>query len=188
MNYKFKVPCQTESLLNSFLFLSTFSVFLKSLNNYFFWWFAYKSLRSRFSVLINYTIQSSNHFSHPAVSWSRFSMVQVFQGPGFSGSRFLGSKFSGSRFYRVRVFQDPGFSGSRFFRVRVQGQGPGFRSSHAVGIDRKAFVKCSECSVSYDLSKKETVFINTISKSNSFIFIDFFIFIWNLHYITNHIS
>ena len=45
--------------------------------------------------------------------------VQVFQSPCFSGSRF----------FRVHVFQGPGFSGSRFFRIRVQGPGPGFRSS-----------------------------------------------------------
>ena len=39
------------SLLDLFLFLSTFSVFL---NDYFFIWLAYQSLFSRFSVLINY--------------------------------------------------------------------------------------------------------------------------------------
>ena len=38
-------------LLNLFLFLSLFSVFL---NNCFFRWLAYKSLLSRFLVLINY--------------------------------------------------------------------------------------------------------------------------------------
>ena len=36
--------------------------------------------------------------------------VQVFQSPGFSGSRF----------FRVQVFQGSGFSGHRVFRVRVQ--------------------------------------------------------------------
>ena len=34
-----------------------------------------------------------------------------------------------SRFFRVQVFQSPGFSGSRFFKVRLHNQGPGFRSS-----------------------------------------------------------
>ena len=34
--------------------------------------------------------------------------------------------FSGSRFFRIQVFQGPGFSGSG---SRVQGPGPGFRSS-----------------------------------------------------------
>ena len=48
-------------------------------------------------------------FPYPAVS-------HVFQGPGFSGSRF----------FRVQVIQDPGFSGSRFFRVNIF-QGPGFQ-------------------------------------------------------------
>ena len=43
-------------------------------------------------------------------------LFQVFQGPGFSGSRF----------FRVQVFQGRGFSRSAS-RVRVQGPGPGFR-------------------------------------------------------------
>ena len=89
------------SLLNSFLFLSRFFVSLKSLDNYFFRWFAYKSLLSRFSVLISYNMCSSNHFSistrFPCFSRSRFFMVQVFQGPGFQ------SPGPGSR---VRI-QDP---------------------------------------------------------------------------------
>ena len=97
------------SFLNSFLFLSRFSVSLKSLDNYFFRWFAYMSLLSRFSVLISYDMCSSNHFSISSrfrcFSRSRFFRVQVFQGPGFSGTRFLGS-------------------GSR-----VQDPGPGYRSS-----------------------------------------------------------
>ena len=84
------------SLLNSFLFLSRFSVSLKSLDNYFFRWFAYKSLLGRFSVLISYNMGSSNHF--------------------YISSRF--PCFTRSRFFRVQVF-----------RVRVQGLGPGFRSS-----------------------------------------------------------
>ena len=91
------------------LFLSRFSVSLKSLNNYFFRGFAYKSLLNRFSVLINYIMQSSIHFStsscFPRFSWSRFFWFQVFQGQSFSESRF----------YMVRCF-----SGSSFFRVRVQ--------------------------------------------------------------------
>ena len=94
------------SLLNSFLFLSRFSVSLKSLNNYFFRRFAYKSLLNRFSVLINYIMWSSNHFStsscFPRFSGSRFFGVQVFQGLGSSGSRF----------FMVQVFLGPGFSGS----------------------------------------------------------------------------
>ena len=87
-----------------------------------------KSLLSRFSVLVNYTMQSSNHFStsscFPRFLWSRFSgsmffraqcfRVQVFLGQGFSGSRF-----SDPRFFRVQVFRPQVF----------QGPGPGFRSS-----------------------------------------------------------
>ena len=98
------------SLLNSLLFLSRFFVSLKSLDNYFFRWFADKSLLSRLSVLISYNMWSYNHFSisscFPCFSGSRFFRVQVFQSPS-PGSGF-------------RV-QSPGpRSGSR---VRVQGQG-----------------------------------------------------------------
>ena len=85
------------SLLNSFLFLSRFSVSLKSLDNLK-RWFAYKSLLSRFSVLISYNMWSSNHFS----------ISSCFP------------CFLGSRFFKVRVH-------------RVQGPGPGFRSSHCYG-------------------------------------------------------
>ena len=101
------------SLLNSFLFSSRFSVSLKSLDNYFFRWFAYKSLLSRFSMLMSSNMCSSNHFSissrFPCFSRSRFFRVQVFQGPGFQGPGFQGPV--------------PGF------RVRVQGPGKGYRSS-----------------------------------------------------------
>ena len=86
------------SLLNSFLFLSRFSVSLKSLDNYFFRWFAYKSLLSKFSVLISYNMWSYNHFS----------ISNCFP------------CFSGSRFFRVRVQSPDPRSGSR---VRFQGQG-----------------------------------------------------------------
>ena len=46
-----------------------------------------------------------------------FFKVEVFQGPGFSGSRF----------FKVQVLQGPGFSRSKFFRVQVF-QGSGFQS------------------------------------------------------------
>ena len=116
------------SLLNSFLFLSRFSASLKSLDNYFFRWFAYRSLLSRLSVLISYNMWSYNHFSisscFPCFAGSRFFRVQVFQGPGFSESksrvRVQGPE-SGSK---IRV-QGPG-PGSR---VRIQVPCPGFRSS-----------------------------------------------------------
>ena len=71
------------SLFDSFLFLRRFSAFLKSLDNYFLRWFAYKSLLSRFSVLISYNMWSSNHFSissrFPCFSGSRCFRVQVFR-------------------------------------------------------------------------------------------------------------
>ena len=56
-------------LLNLLLFLSTFSVIL---NDYFFRWLVYKSMISRFLVLINYIMWSYN----------LFSASNVFQGPG----------------------------------------------------------------------------------------------------------
>ena len=92
-------------ITQSYLFIiSEFIFILKCLpNNYFFRWFAYKSLLSRFSVLISYNMWSSNHFS----------ISSCFP------------CFSGSRFFRVHVFQGPGSKSM----VRVQGPGPGFRSS-----------------------------------------------------------
>ena len=112
------------SLLNSFLYLSRFSVSLKSVDDYFFRWFAYKSLFSRSSVLISFNMWSSNHFSmsscFPCFSGSRFFRVKLFQGPGpGSGSRIQGP--------------GPG-SG-----VRFQGLGPGFRSSQKLYMCNETF-------------------------------------------------
>ena len=59
-------------------------------------------------------------------SRSRFFKVQIFQGPGFSGSRFFRVQL-----FRVRVqgpVQGPGFGS------RVQGPGPGYRSSPSVKV------------------------------------------------------
>ena len=110
-----------RSFISAFLIsmtvpLSTFSIFLKSFDNYFFGWLAYKSLLSRSSVLLNYTICSSNHFSassfFPRFSWSRILSILVFQGP-----RFLGYRFFRLRNFWIQVFQGSGFfgSGSRFW-------------------------------------------------------------------------
>ena len=64
--------------------------------------------------------------------------IHVFQGPSIIGSRFFqGPGFSGSRFFRVQVFLSLGFPGSRFFGVRVQGPGPGFRSSPQMEIEKQ---------------------------------------------------
>ena len=116
------------SPLNSFLFSSRFSVSLKSLANN--RWFPYKSLLSRFSVLISYNMWTSNHFSisscFPCFSESRLFRVRV-QGPRSRVQVFL-DPGPGSR---VRV-QDPG-PGSRF-RVRVQVQGPGSESRVRVQV------------------------------------------------------
>ena len=76
-------------------------------------------------MLINYTMWSSNLFCCIQLFPALF-IVQDFQGPDFSGSRFFwvpvfpSPGFSSSRFFWVQVFLGPGFSGSRIFRARVQ--------------------------------------------------------------------
>ena len=95
-------------LLNSFLFEGTFSVFLKKSQQLFF-------------QMTRKSLFSANKLYY--VVFLSFFYIQLF--PTFS----IVQVFSGSRFFRVQVFQGPGFLGSRFFRVRVQGFGPGFRSS-----------------------------------------------------------
>ena len=87
------------SLLNSFLF--TFSVFLKSLKNYFFRWLVQVFYWQIFRV---------NELYY--VVFQSFFCIRLFP-----------------TFFLVQVFQWPGFSVSRFYRVQVQGLGPGFRSS-----------------------------------------------------------
>ena len=71
------------NVLNFFLFISTFSVFL---NEHFFRWLVYKSLLSTFSLLTNYIMWSYNIFFCIQLLHMLF-MLLVFQGPG-SGSRF----------------------------------------------------------------------------------------------------
>ena len=68
MYYNLLHSLTSLSFLHSFLFLSTFSVFQKSLNNHFFRRLAWKSLLSRFSGFFG----------------SKLFIVQVFLGPGFS--------------------------------------------------------------------------------------------------------
>ena len=68
-------------------------------------------------MLINHTMWSSNLFFF-FLLFPAFFIVEVFQSPGFSGSRF----------FRVQVFQSTVFSGPRFFRVQIF-QGPGFSGS-----------------------------------------------------------
>ena len=107
---------------------------------------ACKSFISRFSVLINFTMWSSNRFFcnqlFPAFFRDGLFRVQVFLSQVFLSQVFLSSGFSGSRFFWVRffwvqVFQSPGSSGYRFFWVQffsgssffwVLGLDPGFRS------------------------------------------------------------
>ena len=83
-------------LLNLFLFLSTFSVFL---NDYFFRWLAYKFVFSRFSVLTNYILWSYNFFSvsscFSCFSWFRIFWVWVQGvGPGLRSSPTIVRIFS----------------------------------------------------------------------------------------------
>ena len=64
----------------------------------FFRWLAYKSLLSRFSVLINYVMWSDNLFSlsscFPCFSWSSLFAVRIFRFQVFQGlSPGSGSKF-----------------------------------------------------------------------------------------------
>ena len=59
-----------------------------------------------------------------------FFRVHIFQSPGFSGSSL----------FKVQVYQDTA-SGPRFFRVRVQGPGLGFRSSHKKGAKTSWWLK-----------------------------------------------
>ena len=76
-------------------------------------------LTSLFSANKWYYVVFLSYFLHPAVSHifhsPGFFKVQVFQSPGFSGSRF----------FRVQVFKGSGFLGSRSFRIWVQGPDPG---------------------------------------------------------------
>ena len=115
-NFSFLIVLETYQVYYTILFIVSEFIFIlkqifclpKSLNNYFFRRFVYKSLLNKFSVLVNYIMWSSNHFStssyFPSFSKSRFFSVQVFQGPGFSWSRF----------FWVQVFLGLGFSESMF--------------------------------------------------------------------------
>ena len=85
---KLIIPQSLLIAFEFFLFFLFFSHFLTSstnLDDYFFRWLAYKSLLSRFSLLINYIMSFSNLFSDssyfPCFSWSRVFRVQGFQGP-----------------------------------------------------------------------------------------------------------
>ena len=103
-----------------------------------------KSLLSRFSVLISYTMQSSNHFSTSSCF------------PRFLWSRFSGSRFFRVQYFRLQVFQGPGFqspsfSGSSFFRFRVQGPGPGFRSSPFKGAFHFCVIKSSRSQIFFKI-------------------------------------
>ena len=99
-------------IISEFIFiLSRFSISLKSLDNYFFRWFACKSRFSRFSVLISYNMWSSNHFS----------ISSCFP------------CFSGSRFFRVRA-QGLGLGSGTGSESRVWVQGLGFGSRVRVQV------------------------------------------------------
>ena len=133
---KFITQSYLFTLLNSFLFLSRFSVTLKSLDNYFFRRFAYKSFLSRFSVLISYNMCSSNHFSissrFPCFSRSSFFRVEVFQSPGFLGSRFFKVQVFRVQVFRIQVLGPGPWS-------RVQGPGPGSGSR----LQKQPFLRAS---------------------------------------------
>ena len=97
---------------------------MKSLQIRSFFWTAFSRIRTEYEEIREnvdqkkiriWTLFTQSIFI-PCFSWSMFFRVHVFQSTGFSGSRFS----------RVQDFLHPGFPGSR---VRVQGLGPGFRSS-----------------------------------------------------------
>ena len=54
-------------------------------------------------------------------------------------------------FFMVQVFLSPGFLGSRFFKVRVQGPGPGFRSSQ----DKQVYVTTKKLSEETEQNPRE---------------------------------
>ena len=91
-----------------FLFLSTFSVFQKGLNIYF---FSDDLFANLFNANKLYYVFFLSYFCIQL--FHTLIMVQVFQGPGFSESRF----------FRVQVFL-----------VQIQCLGPGFRSSFKKGV------------------------------------------------------
>ena len=99
--------------------LMAFNRLILSWKTYIDVWLAYKSFLSRFSMLINYAMWSSNLFCCIQL-FPSFFIVLDFQSPNFSWSRF----------FWVLVFLGPGFSRFRFFWVQVfQGSGPGTGST-----------------------------------------------------------
>ena len=105
---------------------------------------AYKSFLSRFSMLINYTMWSSNLFCCIQL-FPTFFIVQDFQ-----------------------ICQGLGFSESRFFRVWVQGLSPGFRSSQFFG--RCFLLNMSKQSVSY--KNNLTLFYVNLDRNQALNFIE----------------
>ena len=64
-----------------------------------------------------------------------FMIDQIFLSSYYKNNFLHKNAFQGPGFFRVQVFQGPGFSGSRFFRVQVfQDPAPSFISSLALHI------------------------------------------------------
>ena len=87
--------------------ISTFPVFLKSLNNYF-CTACLKSLLSMFPVLGKSYYGVIQLFFCIQLFLHQHFRVQFSQDQGLSGSRISRSRFSGTRFFRAQVFQGLG--------------------------------------------------------------------------------
>ena len=142
-------------MIEKFYLLPFKSVLVSSiyhyLSDYFSRWLAYKSFLSRFSVLMSHTMCSSNLFSASSCfqrfSWSRVFRVQVFLGPGFSGSSFFGY-----RFFRVQVFLSLGPGP----RSRFQKQ-PIFRTAFYKNSNEELFLVFTNRNRFYKVRRKSHI-------------------------------
>ena len=69
-----------------------------------------------------------------------FMIDQIFLSSYYKNNFLHKNAFQGPGFFRVQVFLGPGFSGSRFFMVRVQGPGPGFKTQ-VLSVNITKFVR-----------------------------------------------
>ena len=126
---------------------------LKNLNNYFFKWFAYKSLLAEFQCY------NKSYY----VVFLVFFCIQLFP-----------------TFFKNQVFQGPSFLGSRFFWVRFHGPSPGSRSRFQKQPMQSNFIEITllhECShiylrhvfrtISHKITLKRSAWKLIVETSNS---------------------